>query len=190
MQNNHKGKIRIISGKYRSRILKVTDANGLRPTTDRVKEMLFNWLRYSIVGANCLDCFAGSGSLGFEALSNGAKYVKFLEKHQICFNLIKQNAKSLQVENYAINLSDTLSFLQDNRHNMRFDLIFIDPPFRKNLVAPTVDLLLKQNWLNAKALIYIEMAKDEIYEIPDNLVTVKQKITGQVLSLLLQYKEE
>ncbi len=181
-----KGNIRIIAGCHRGRKLPVLLVEGLRPTTDRVKETVFNWLMPYISDANCLDCFAGSGGLGFEAVSRGAKHVTMLELNKAAAKQLQQNAQLLKANNTTIANTDTLAFLQQPPEP--FDLVFLDPPFRKSFVGQ-VATLLNQGWLADKALIYIEMEVNEgseVQELPNNWQLLKEKVAGQVAYRLFQ----
>jgi len=180
------GSIRIIAGKHRGRKLPVLMADGLRPTTDRVKETLFNWLMPYINQSQCLDCFAGAGSLGFEALSRGAKQVTFIELDKKAARQLQQNKQLLNAENITINNSNALTFLTTPSDT--FDVAFIDPPFRKGLVEQTVTLL-NNGWLNDNALIYIEMESEGgQLSLPSHWSLLKEKVAGQVSYRLYQRK--
>ena len=186
-QHNKKtqtGSIRIIAGKHRGRKLPVLMAEGLRPTTDRVKETVFNWLMPYIHKAHCLDCFAGAGSLGFEALSRGAEHVTLIELNKTAAKQLQANKVLLKVDNLTIKNSDALAFLSDEP-NKTFDMVFIDPPFRQNLVSKTTQLL-AQGWLSDQALIYLEMETEGEQVLPDNWQLLKEKIAGQVAYRLYQ----
>ena len=135
------GFIRIISGQYRGRKLPVHDIEGLRPTTDRVKETLFNWLMMDVRDAKVMDCFAGAGSLGFEALSRFAAEATFIELDRCAAQQLQNNSELLQLTNANIINADALTELGQNRSAQQFDLVFLDPPFRKNLLAPCCELL-------------------------------------------------
>lgn len=181
-KNAPMGVIRIIGGKWRGKKLPVLDAAGLRPTTDRNKETLFNWLMTDISGSYCLDCFAGSGSLGFEACSRGAAGVTLLEKTATTARQLQKNAASLSQAPLAIHQTDTLVWL--NRPAERqFNIVFIDPPFYAGLIAPVVQLLEQHHWLAEQALIYIEVEKDNsqfMQAVPANWRSYRQKQAGQV----------
>ena len=183
-KNSAKGSIRIIAGKHRGRKLPVLMADGLRPTTDRVKETVFNWLMPYIQEANCLDCFAGSGSLGFEALSRGAEKVTLLELNKNAANQLKENKQLLKADNITIKQTDTLEYLQNTTEP--FDLVFLDPPFNKQLVEQCAELLNK-GWLKSDALIYVEMeANGQKQQLPENWQLLKEKVAGQVSYQLYQ----
>lgn len=181
------GNIRIIAGKYRGRKLPVLLADGLRPTTDRVKETLFNWLMPYINEAHCLDCFAGAGSLGFEALSRGAAKVKLIELNKNAAKQLLANQQLLKSTDLTVANTDVLNYLQ-TQVPVPYDLVFIDPPFRQNLVAQTCELL-EQGWLHAQALIYVEMESEGSQQLPNNWQLLKEKIAGQVAYRLYQRTE-
>lgn len=128
--------VRIIGGEYRSRILHFPDASGLRPTPDRVRETLFNWLGQRLHGLACLDAFAGSGALGFEAASRGAARVVMLERDGKVRDALRHNAGLLQTRNVEILQMDALAYLASAGE--LFDLIFLDPPFDLDLLAPAL----------------------------------------------------
>lgn len=183
------GNIRIIAGKHRGRKLPVLMSDGLRPTTDRVKETVFNWLMPYINQSICLDCFAGAGSLGFEALSRGAKQVTMIELDKNAAKQLQQNKTLLNADNVDIHHTSALSFLATNSAS-KFDVIFIDPPFRKGLAEQAIELL-KNNWLADKALIYIEMENEnDQLALPDNWSLLKEKNAGQVSYRLYQFNEK
>jgi len=185
-KNAATGSIRIIAGKHRGRKLPVLMAEGLRPTTDRVKETVFNWLMPYIHDAKCLDCFAGSGSLGFEAASRGAREVTLLELNKDAVNQLKSNKQLLKADNILINQTNTLEYLKQNIES--FDLVFLDPPFRKQF-AEQCALLLNNGWLAADALIYVEMEVNANNQnMPDNWSLLKEKTAGQVSYQLYQLK--
>lgn len=173
------GFVRIISGLWRGRKLPVHDAEGLRPTTDRVKETLFNWLAQEIPGSKCLDLFAGSGSLGFEAASRQAKEVTLLELNRQVFKQLESNIQSLKANNLTVVNADTLDYLSNT--GTPYHIVFIDPPFRKGLLAETLKLLENNGWLAEDALIYIETEKELPLEgIPLNWRLHREKQAGQV----------
>jgi len=186
-KNSAKGNIRIISGKYRGRKLPVLMSDGLRPTTDRVKETVFNWLMPYIQNSICLDCFSGSGGLGFEALSRGAQSVTLIELNKAAAQQLEKNKSLLQAKELTIKNANTLNYLEGC--SQKFDVVFIDPPFRKGLIEQTINLL-NNNLLAADALIYIEMESEEaIQSIPENWQILKEKKAGQVAYRLYQFTQ-
>jgi len=181
---SNKGSIRIIAGLHRGRKLPVLMAEGLRPTTDRVKETVFNWLMPFIQDSNCLDCFAGSGGLGFEALSRGASHVSLIELNKAAALQLKENQQLLKTDNITIINSDAISFIKSN--TQKFDVVFLDPPFRKGFVEQTTQLL-NENSLADNALIYIEMESEQNdQKLPLNWKLLKEKVAGQVIYRLYQ----
>jgi 16S rRNA (guanine966-N2)-methyltransferase len=179
-----KGSIRIIAGKYRGRKLPVLDAEGLRPTTDRVKETVFNWLMPYLNKANCLDCFAGSGGLGVEALSRGAQQVTFLELNKQAAQQLKANLNTLKENNAKVITTNSLTYLKEV--TQQFDLVFIDPPFRQNLALKTINKL-NNGWLSKNALIYVEVESEiQLHDLPNHWQLLKEKIAGQVAYRLYQ----
>ncbi len=182
-----KGQIRIIAGQYRGRKLPVLMADGLRPTTDRVKETVFNWLMPYVQDAKCLDCFAGSGGLGFEALSRGAKSVTFIELNKAAAQQLTANKTLLKADNIDILSTNALEFLQKSQQ--QFSLVFIDPPFRKGLAQKTAEALSQQG-LTENALIYVEMESDNNQQVmPSHWQLLKEKVAGQVVYRLYQNGE-
>ncbi|OCG21939.1 MULTISPECIES: 16S rRNA (guanine(966)-N(2))-methyltransferase RsmD [unclassified Gilliamella] len=179
------GSIRIIGGKWRGRKLSVLNKQGLRPTTDRIKETLYNWLMPVIHDSDCLDCFSGSGSLGFEAASRGAQSVTLLEKDKQVAQLLNKNKQLIASDTIDIYHTDTLHWL--NKPAIKqFDIVFIDPPFHQALVAKTVSELENNNWLKPSAYIYIETEIDHELTtyIPTHWHLHREKTAGQVHSYL------
>jgi len=183
-KNRQTNTLRIIGGEWRSRKLQFEDAPNLRPTPDRVRETLFNWLQGSIHGAQCLDLFAGSGALGLEALSRGAKEVIFVEKMAHVATQIEANLTILNADSPVIN-SDATSFLENTEQT--FNIIFLDPPFRKNLLPTTLKLIIGKKLLAENGLIYLEHETEEEFNWGDyGLSLVKETGAGQVKSCLLE----
>lgn len=181
------GFIRVISGQFRGRKLPVKNVEGLRPTTDRIKETVFNWLMQDTRDATVLDCFAGSGGLGFEALSRYAKSTTFIELDLSAAKQIEQNISTLKLDNAQVKHTNSLTFLEQKNVNEPFDLVFVDPPFRKNLAQSSCNLLENNQWLSSEALIYVEV-ETELAEFlpPSNWLLIKEKKAGQVLCRLYQ----
>ncbi|OCL19169.1 16S rRNA (guanine(966)-N(2))-methyltransferase RsmD [Gilliamella sp. wkB171] len=179
------GSIRIIGGKWRGRKLPVLNKQGLRPTTDRVKETLYNWLMPVIHSSECLDCFSGSGSLGFEAASRGAQSVTLLEKDKQTAQLLIKNTQLLASTAIDVYPTDTLQWLNRSAYK-QFDIVFIDPPFHQALVAKTISQLEENGWLKPSAYIYIEteINYNVMNDIPCNWYLHREKTAGQVHSYL------
>jgi 16S rRNA (guanine966-N2)-methyltransferase len=135
-KSQQRNSVRIIGGEYRSRLLHFPDASGLRPTPDRVRETVFNWLGQRLHGLVCLDAFAGSGALGFEAASRGAARVVMLERDSKARDALRQNASQLQTRNVEILQKDALAYLA--APGELFDVIFLDPPFDSELLRPAL----------------------------------------------------
>ncbi|WP_145580143.1 16S rRNA (guanine(966)-N(2))-methyltransferase [Yersinia vastinensis] len=183
------GQIRIIGGKWRGRKLPVPDSPGLRPTTDRVRETLFNWLAPMIQGARCLDCFAGSGALGLEALSRYAGEAILLEADRHVAKQLSSNLTLLSAENGQVVNTNSLQWLA--QPGQPFDLVFLDPPFRQGLLAETINLLEQFNWLTADAWIYVEAeAESAAADVPTSWQLHREKIAGQVAyRLYIRHKQ-
>lgn len=184
------GQIRIIGGLWRGRKLPVLNSEGLRPTTDRIKETLFNWLMFDINQCRCLDLFAGSGSLGFEALSRGASQVIMVEKdHQVAQQLSQNLARLPQAPATVVNI-DAVRYLASPA--TPFDLVLLDPPFHRELLPQVCQLLEEKGWLSVNAKIYIEREQAaEPLLLPPNWHLLKDKQAGQVTYQLYQreYKQ-
>lgn len=174
------GQLRIIGGEWRSRRLPVADLPGLRPTSDRVRETVFNWLMPYTAGARTLDCFSGTGALSFEALSRGAKEAVMLEMAAPAARLLSQNLKTLQASNAKIVQTNSLEWLAKPAE-APFDIIFLDPPFRKDLLEETCRLLEANGYINDNSLIYIEVEKELTpLPVPGHWNTIKSKTAGQL----------
>lgn len=190
-KTHNKGEIRLIGGQWRGRRLRVHDKEGLRPTTDRLKETLFNWLMTDIRNSVVLDCFAGAGSLGFEAASRGAKQVTAIEKNKQAALQLKENCQSLNAGTQII-VHQGDFFQKAKSISGQFNIIFVDPPFHANLVQPAIDLLLASNKLAENSLLYIEQEKGANFDLStsdkaDNFDLIKQKDAGQVNAQLYRY---
>lgn len=179
------GQIRIISGLYRGRKLPVQDLEGLRPTTDRVKETLFNWLQGQTQGARVLDCFAGAGALGFEALSRHAASLVLVEKDKSAARQLADNLARLDAKAGHVVQADVLDWLAKTPAEPA-DLVFIDPPFGKQLAAPTLVLLESGGWLSDGAWVYVEVEKGLDFAWPSNWRLHRELNAGQVQAKLFQ----
>ncbi|MBT0727360.1 16S rRNA (guanine(966)-N(2))-methyltransferase [Rosenbergiella australiborealis] len=175
------GQIRIIGGQWRGRKLSVLDSEGLRPTTDRVRETLFNWLAPWLPQANCLDCYAGSGALGIEALSRYAETVTLIEKDAQVARQLQQNIQMLNTSKLSLHRADTLQFLAQSRPDVPYNIVFIDPPFRQGLLDQTIKLLETYQWLAEDAVIYTENEVEQgMPSVPHNWILYREKVAGQV----------
>lgn len=173
------GLVRIIAGKWRGRRLTVPDVKDLRPTPDRVRETLFNWLAPVIHGAHCLDMFAGTGVLGFEALSRGAAYVVMVDQSLAVVALLQEELTVFSADNADIYQANVPQGLR--KPIQPFDIVFLDPPYQANLLIPSCHYLEEQGFLAEKAYIYLE-ASDVIEdnELPSNWRFIKKQRAGQV----------
>ncbi len=175
--------LRIIAGQWRGRKLSFATAPGLRPTPDRVREMLFNWLQGHLLGTHVLDLFAGSGALGFEALSRGVKHVTLVEKNPNAAIQLQENIQLLQADQAELVHADAFQYLENS--TQIFDLILLDPPFKKGYLPELVNLIEEKKVLASNGLLYIEHAKDDIPEISyQGFELLKEKTTGEVVSKL------
>lgn len=171
--------IRLIAGKWRGRRLPVLDHDGLRPTTDRVRETLFNWLMHELPGARCLDAFSGSGALGLECLSRGAEYVSFIEEDKKVAAQLQSNLSLLDASKSAELISQSAIHVLRRRPAKAYDLVFLDPPFGSALLAQVIPLLVENRWLSDDALVYIEqISKQDPQPVPDAWQVYKQGKAG------------
>ena len=175
------GTLRVIGGKYRSRLIRVPARPGLRPTPDRVRETLFNWLGQSLEGLACLDLFAGSGALGFEAASRGAARVVLVEKDHAAVAELERNRAALEAAQVSVIRGDAAAFLEGERG--QFDVVFLDPPFRQNAVPAILEMLPPR--LNADARVYVE--SNAPVEVARPWSELKRARAGQVSYQLLQW---
>jgi len=150
--NQQRNKVRIIGGAFRRRILTFSASDGLRPTPDRVRETVFNWLGQDLSGKRCLDLFAGSGAMGFEAASRHSAHVVMVEKSKAVANALNENSQLLGATTLEILCMDALHYLKSARE--RFDVVFLDPPFDSDLMQSVLPLL--PTLLAPGALVYVE----------------------------------
>lgn len=179
------GYVRMIGGKWKSRRLKIPSVVGLRPTPDRVRETLFNWLAPTIQGAYCLDLFAGSGVLGMEALSRGAAYVVLVDQSPKVIELLKEELAMLEADHAFVYQAKGPEGLR--APDKLFNIVFLDPPFTKNLLLPSCFYLEEHKYLAPSAQIYLEAQltiKDN--DLPSNWRIVKCQKAGQVVYHLAQ----
>jgi 16S rRNA (guanine966-N2)-methyltransferase len=182
------GEVRIIAGKWRGRRIKVPEVKDLRPTPDRVRETLFNWLSPHIVGARCLDLFAGSGALGFEALSRGAAYVELVDQSAIVVTLLRKELVEFEVENAIAYQAKAPQQLR--KPDVPFDIVFLDPPYHGNHLFSACHYLETQGFLAKKALIYLEAAAPiEDNDLPSTWHLIKQQQAGLVAYHLARREE-
>ena len=171
---------RIIGGSLRGSKLPFIENRSIRPTEGKTKETLFNWLLNDLEGKTCLDMFAGTGSLGIEALSRGAKEVVFVEKQKKLADSLKINLKRLQVYSSSQVLNANAFSIDFDNLPYKFDILFIDPPFRENLIQRSLDFVKSSNLLTPKALIYLECETElELVELTRDLNLLKESKGGQ-----------
>ena len=180
MPRSRANTVRIIGGSWRSRLLQFPGTAGLRPTPDRVRETLFNWLGQDLTGLGCLDLFAGSGALGFEALSRGAASVVMVEKDPAAMRKLEENAHKLGAKNLTLVRGDALEFAR--RRESRFDLVFVDPPYHLRLQASVLALL--PRLLDHGARVYVE--SDAALDPPPGWGILKHGRAGNVHFHLLE----
>ena len=190
-KNSHgskKSHLRIIGGKYRGRKLVFNSSHGLRPTLDRIRETLFNWLSADIQNSICLDLFSGSGALGLEALSRGAKEVVFVDTNTQAINNILSNLTKINANNESTNCVNTSAEKYLKTNDKVFDLIFIDPPYNQDLINPTLKQI--SPFIHPDSLVYIEMESEiKLNEIEENWEWYKQKSTNRLHYGLVKRKE-
>ena len=174
------GRLRIVAGNWRSRLLQIADVPGLRPTADRIRETLFNWLGPRITGSHCLDLFAGTGALGFEALSRGAAEAVFVERSARAAAALEQNAKSLAAEHARICRGDAFDFVTSGSAGP-FDVVFLDPPFADDRLGELCRLLAGSGILAADSRVYIEEDRNRPpLSLPDGWQVLKTRNAGNV----------
>lgn len=183
--------LRIIGGEWRGRKLSFHARPGLRPTSDRVRETLFNWLAPTIVGADCLDLFSGSGALGLEALSRGANYCDFVESDQLAAASIQGNLRLLgdNSPRGRVTATDALKFVDAAQRH--WDVVFVDPPFDLGIGTSALEYLASHDCLNHDSWIYFETRRSAPEAVPDSLYTLhREKTAGDVLYRLLTPKAQ
>lgn len=185
----HSGKLRIIGGKWRGRKISFSSSRALRPTTDRIRETLFNWLSPYIEGSYCLDLFAGSGALGFEALSRGSAHVTFLDRSMTVINNLQKNATVLNAKNVKLICGEFPAVMRQLKsHN--FNIVFLDPPFYQGLINKAASWLEKTKVLSSEAYIYVEAEKNIPFVFPNNWEVYRISGTARIFyGLFLRLKK-
>ena len=179
------GRVRIIAGEWRGRRIEIPEGTAVRPTPDRVRETVFNWLQGSLIGARCLDLFAGTGVLGFEALSRGAAEAWFVEQDAKLVDTLRTTARQLGAAAQIVR-RDALAFLRE-APAMKYDVVFLDPPY----AAPLDPLLaLLPPWLSSHALVYVERPRSESLPAVDSAKWLKQSYAGAVEYGLLRFEDD
>ena len=172
------GKLRIVAGSLRGSRLAVPDRPGLMPTSDRVRETLFNWLMPIVEGARCLDLYAGTGALGIEAISRGAAACTFVESDRALAGDLRANLARLKVENARVVETDALAMLAGKAEP--FDAVFLDPPFGADLWNASAERLETRGWLAPGAFIYVESPADADLALPGNWMPHREGQAGAV----------
>ena len=184
MSINKNGQLRIIAGQWRGRKINFIDEEGLRPTPDRVRETLFNWLQSDVPNAVCLDLFAGSGALGFEASSRGAGKVTLVDNSSKACKLMEENIVQLQSKSIQVITSDAVRYLEKDR--TKYDVVFLDPPYSMSVLSQIFTILEQKKCLSEHAKIYVEHdVKQCLPELPENWHVLKNKTAGQVSYYLI-----
>ncbi|MEE2730327.1 MAG: 16S rRNA (guanine(966)-N(2))-methyltransferase RsmD [Pseudomonadota bacterium] len=184
-----KSELRIIGGQWRGRRLSFSAEEGLRPTLDRYRETLFNWLMFDVEGARCLDLFAGSGALGLEALSRGARHVDFVDASPQAAQSIRQHLKTLGCQQAAVHHRPAEAWLKQQAQAQPepYDLIFLDPPFHRDLLQPCLYLLEYRGFIQPTTKIYLEAeAEFRPSRLPEHWRTLKQKEAKNTIFFLLE----
>lgn len=179
-QHKTSNTVRISAGEWRSRLLKFPDVDGLRPTPDRVRQTAFNWLGQDLHGLNCLDLFAGTGVMGFEALSRGAKQAVLIEKSRPAYQALLDNQAHLKAQHAKVLNADALHFLAQTSE--KFDVAFVDPPYQQGWIAKVLPLL--KNALAENGLVYLEA--EFALEETAGWQVLKQGKAGNVFYHLIQ----
>jgi len=180
------GRLRIVAGKWRGRVLRVPDLPGLRPTGQRTRETLFNWLAPVIGGAECLDLYAGSGALGLEALSRGAAGAVFVERAKPALKGLREAIDTLGADGATVVAADALAYLR-GRPPRPFDVVFLDPPYADESTGELCRLLVEGQWLAPGGYVFFEQDRRHPPTVlPPGLAELKQKNAGQVRYSLAQ----
>ncbi|XOZ32464.1 16S rRNA (guanine(966)-N(2))-methyltransferase RsmD [Halomonadaceae bacterium KBTZ08] len=184
-RRNDQGQLRLIGGDWRRRTLNFPAVDGVRPTPDRVRETLFNWLMPILPGSHCLDLFAGSGALGLEALSRGASSVTFVEQSPALARALSQNLATLNAQGATVVQQEALTWLH-TPGDTRPRIVFMDPPFRVGLVEPVCGALAESSLLPDNARVYVEHETDHDPRVPPEWHLARRKQAGQVAYSLFE----
>lgn len=183
-----KNSIRITGGDLKGRRVSFDFKNTLRPTSSKLREVLFNWLQFEIKGCECLDLFAGTGSLGIEAISRGASKLIFIESNKKNFLLLKNSIKELGLEkNSKVLFKNGINWIKENDLS-NIDLIFADPPFNQDIEKNILEIFNKNENLKLSCKIYIEFNKFTKIDLPNSFKIIKDKMIGDVRALLISKK--
>jgi 16S rRNA (guanine966-N2)-methyltransferase len=177
-------RLRIIGGRWRGVPIDFPPIDAVRPSPDRVRETLFNWLQSHILGTRCLDLFAGSGALGVEALSRGAAHVTFVDRDPRIGRHLAETLRRLGAETGAVVTEDARRFLQ--RPPQPFDLVFLDPPYRSGLAGAALEGVLQGGWLGLEARVVLELAATEDLALPHGFTLQRERRYGSAKFLFLR----
>lgn len=181
--------MRVIAGEARGRKLSSLDGEQTRPTTDRVKESVFNIVMPYIRSANALDLFAGSGALGIEALSRGAAWCTFVEKSREALSIIRKNLEDTKLKERAtVTMQDALSFLENTEKT--YDLIFLDPPYDGGFYEPVLETIAKRGLLEKDGAVVLEKRADASPRIPETLTALKERTYGKITIMVLGMRKD
>lgn len=169
--------MRIISGKYRGKKLKEFELDSTKPTTDRVKESIFNLIQFEVQEAKVLDLFAGTGALGIEALSRGAKKVVFVDNNEKAIKIINENLNNIQGD-FEVKKLDYIKFLESNKD--KFDLIFLDPPYFTECGISAINLIVEKDCLSENGIIIFETSDEKSFEFKHECFEIKRKKYGTI----------
>ena len=178
--------LRIIAGKYRSRILEQPPLSITRPTIDRAREALFNIIQNDIENSVVLDCFAGSGAFCFEAVSRGATKAIAIEKNPIAFAIIQKNLEKLNINNMEVKNMDSLNYLEHAK-NIQFDFIYLDPPYKLDILKQCLDLIAKNQLLKKYGKIIIETNIGTTIDTPNELIINDERIYGKTKFIFINW---
>ncbi|MBQ2639330.1 MAG: 16S rRNA (guanine(966)-N(2))-methyltransferase RsmD [Bacilli bacterium] len=180
--------MKVISGKYKGRKLLGYNIDGTRPTMDRVKESLFASIQDYVKDSIILDLFSGSGSLGIESLSMGSKYAYLNDKSSEAYNIIKKNIESINIKDYKLSKLDYKRALKEYYdNNIKFDIIFLDPPYKSEYIKNSIDLITKYKLLNKEGIIVIESSSIDKISYNKDYIVVKEKKYKDKLVVILKY---
>ncbi len=174
------GRLRIVAGKWRSRLLPIPDVEGLRPTSERIRETLFNWLGPRVYGTRCLDLYAGTGALGLEALSREASQVVFVESSTRALQGLRKSIQTLEAEGADVVQGDAFEYLRRSEPES-FDIVFLDPPFSDNSTDDLCRLIAERRLLRPGGFIYIEQDRQSaLPDLPEGWQVTRSKTAGNV----------
>ena len=182
--NKPRNQLRIIGGRWRSRKLTIAPVPGLRPTPDRVREALFNWLGPVVAGTRCLDLYAGSGALGLEAASRGAAEVVLVDSNASVTGTLRQALQQLDAVQVRVLQADASVYLRGRAQP--YDIVFLDPPFREHRLESIIPQLENGGWLAPDAWVYLEAERQQVLDLPVNWAVHRRRTAGQVAYYLVR----